>query len=259
MKVYWLDLGCLEGDKNYMYSGATRGTVDNKNAPTVWCRIPIESAYIDHPKGKILIDAGVNKGLCSSKNNPYVYNEKQTLEYQLSLCGVTPLDIDYVIVTHMHVDHIGELSKFKNAKVIVQRSELMLALFASHSTLDPSQRLSYIREDVDVEADFMVIDGDYQLFDDIRLLHLPGHTDGLQGLMLSLKDGNVIFTSDAINTSQAFGPPSMPPAKAPWDSRAWRDSVERVRRLALENKASIIFGHDEEQYFTMRKAPEYYE
>lgn len=125
--------------------------------------------------------------------------------------------------------------------------------------LDPSQRLSYIREDVDVEADFMVIDGDYQLFDDIRLLHLPGHTDGLQGLMLSLKDGNVIFTSDAINTSQAFGPPSMPPAKAPWDSRAWRDSVERVRRLALENKASIIFGHDEEQYFTMRKAPEYYE
>ena len=255
MKVYWLDLGWMEADRNYMFAGASRGTVDNKHAPSVWGRVPIERAYIDHPIGKIMIDAGVNASLRQSRLNRYVADPEQTLEYQLSLCGVKPEDIDYLIVTHMHVDHIGEIDKFKNAKVIVQRSELIQALMAAHTHSDGS----YVREDVDVDADFMVIDGDYQLADDIKLLHLPGHTDGQMGVMLTLSDGMYIFTSDAINTFEAYGPPAVAPAKAPWDSKAWRASVERVRRIVTETGVKLIFGHDQSQYFDMKKTPEYYE
>lgn len=255
MKVYLLDLGWMEADRNYMFAGASRSSVDDKNAANIWGRVPIERAYIDHPMGKIMIDAGVNKCLYSSKLNPYVHTLEQTLDYQLSLCGVTPEDIDYLIVTHMHVDHIGQIDRFKNAKVIVQRSELQQALFATHTNSDHS----FIREDVDVTADFIILDGDYQFAEDIRLVHLPGHTDGQMGVILTLSDGNYIFTSDAVNTAESYGPPAVAPAKAPWDSRAWRASVEKVRRLVAEYNAKIIFGHDQNQYFKLKKAPEYYE
>lgn len=260
MKLYWLNLGEMQLDQNYMVEGTTRGTVDQHHAVSKWCKAPIECAYIDHPKGKVIIDAGVNQtALAASPRNPYFAAKDQSIEPQLELCGVTPEEIDYVIVTHMHIDHIGELDKFKNAKVIVQRKELEQALITTHQNRDVSSRGAYVREDVDVEADFVLVDGDYLLFDDLSLLHLPGHTDGLQGVMLKMQDQTWIFASDAIFTSRSFGPPATAPAKAPWDSKAWRASVEKVRKLADSTDAKVIFGHDEEQFATLKKAPYYYE
>lgn len=257
MKLYWLSLGWMETDKNYMYAGASRATFSNQKAENIWCRVPIECAYIDHPRGKIMIDAGCNhEVLKNGENTRYFEPETDNMEHQLALCGVTPEDIDYVIITHMHVDHIGDIAKFKNAKLLVQRAEFNQAFMTVHS--ENFDGGSYVKSDVEADVKYTLIDGDYDLFPDVKIITLPGHTDGQVGVMLEMKESKLIFCSDAVNTRYNYEH-MMPPAKAPWDSKAYRASIQRVRRLAAATDATVIFGHDDEQWSTIKKAPFYYE
>lgn len=257
MKLYWLSLGWMETDKNYMYAGASRATFSKQTAENIWCKVPIECAFIDHPMGKVMIDAGCNHtALTNGENTRYFEPETDNMEHQLALCGVKPEDIDYVIITHMHVDHIGDIEKFKNAKLLVQRNEFTQAFMTVHS--ENFNGGSYIKEDVEANVKYTLIDGDYTLFPDLKIITLPGHTDGQVGVQLEMSEGTVIFCSDAINTEYNYTH-MMPPAKAPWDSKAYRASIEKVRRLQAETNAKVIFGHDFDQWQTLKKAPFYYE
>jgi len=55
------------------------------------------STYIETAKSKILIDAGLSK---------------KELELRLSLLGINPFDIDAILVTHEHTDHIQGIAQF---------------------------------------------------------------------------------------------------------------------------------------------------
>jgi glyoxylase-like metal-dependent hydrolase (beta-lactamase superfamily II) len=48
----------------------------------------------------------------------------QTLEYELARRGLAPIDIGYLIHTHVHMDHAGQDYLLPNAKILVQRKEL---------------------------------------------------------------------------------------------------------------------------------------
>jgi glyoxylase-like metal-dependent hydrolase (beta-lactamase superfamily II) len=263
MKIYFLDLGHLETDMNYAVAGTVRASVDNKAASCVWGRIPIYAVYIDHPKGKILFDTGCRKDAMSGgwsaasvKFCPYLFTPEQTIEHQLKLCGVTPEEIDYLIMSHMHLDHAGNIGLFKNAKVIVQKSEMESALLFTHTVQAIG---TYMKDEVDVDANFMLVEGDYTLFEDLRFVSLPGHSEGLMGLRLELKNsGTFLFTSDACYSAGSYGPPAMYPAKIA-DSKGFVASVEKLRKIANETNATVIFGHDDSQFAGLKKAPSFYD
>lgn len=78
-------------------------------------------------------------------------------------------------------------------------------------------------------------------------------------LMVDLpNDGTKIFTSDAVYMSDSWGPPAVGAAIV-WNNLAWLESVEKLRRIAQDKDAEVIFGHDEGQAAdTIRWAPEGY-
>ena len=61
-----------------------------------------------------------------------------SFEDALASVGRKPEDIDLIIQTHLHFDHCGNTAKCKNARVVVQKSELDFA-FATH----PSFGINY--------------------------------------------------------------------------------------------------------------------
>lgn len=58
IKVYILNNGWLECDKNAMVSGSTQGTKSQPVVTNAWIKIPVMAVFIDHPEGKILYDTG---------------------------------------------------------------------------------------------------------------------------------------------------------------------------------------------------------
>jgi glyoxylase-like metal-dependent hydrolase (beta-lactamase superfamily II) len=67
----------------------------------------------------------------------------------------------------------------------------------------------------------------------------------------------MIFTSDAIYMGDSYGPPATPAAIVN-DLGAWYASVEKIRVLAEKTNSQVIFGHDADQLWSMRRSPDGY-
>jgi N-acyl homoserine lactone hydrolase len=70
-------------------------------------------------------------------------------------------------------------------------------------------------------------------------------------------EGTMLFTSDAIYMGDSYGPPAMPAAIVN-DLGQWYASVEKLRGIAERSDANVIFGHDAEQLWSLRRSPDGY-
>ncbi len=262
IKLYFLSLGRITCDTNALVALMTRATSLD---PHPLCRFepfPVWAAYIETPGAKLLWDTGLRADCFtggepeSTKINiPISRDDNESLEHQLSLCGVSPEEIDCVIMSHLHHDHAGRINLFKNAKIVVQRREMERA--RAETQINPMG--TYLKADIDIDANWKLIDGDLNLLPGVKLLSAPGHAEGLQCLQLELDNlGTALLTSDACYTSINWGPPMRPPGVLD-DSRSYFSSLRRLHAIAEKTNATVFFGHDMAQFDTLRKAPEFYD
>jgi len=122
----------------------------------------------------------------------------------LKNAGVEPSEVEILVSTHLHWDHCGNFSLFPNAAIYVQRRELAFAVApldiflgvydAAIFNMNPKWSGSVSR--------FRLVDGDLDLFSGMRLLSLPGHTPGLQGILIPTEKGNYCIPSDTVNITE---------------------------------------------------------
>jgi glyoxylase-like metal-dependent hydrolase (beta-lactamase superfamily II) len=250
-----------------MVSFSSLATLQKNDCQHKWIKIPVYAVLIDHPTGKILYDLGCHpdamqgywpQGLLSAF--PYYYNAGQRLEEQLALTGTKPEDIKTVVLSHLHLDHAGNLHLFSHADVYVHRKDFEYGQTLVHLSPDPAKHGAYVKADLEVPVkQFHLVDKDFELAPGVEIITLPGHTPGLLGVIVHLeKDGTLIFPQDALYTRENYGPP----AKASgimYDTLAFFDSVEKVREYAKKYDARVMFSHDMEFFQTMKRAPDFYE
>ena len=119
------------------------------------------------------------------------------VERSLAEAGVTPSDIDTVIFTHLHNDHASNTDIFKdtNTTFIFQRDEwkcLLDPLPAMRVRGD--YKLELIEELRNMKC--LMIDGDMDFTDGIRLFKTPGHTLGHQSLAVRTEEGMKVVVGD---------------------------------------------------------------
>ncbi len=130
-KVYLLDGGSLVLDGYHVYWN--RG-------PGGEIRFPVYSILVEHDEGRLLIDTGfdydhVMKVLPFEKP---MQTPEQTIPGALKLIGLEPKDIDVVVNSHFHFDHVGGNKYFPHAKKICHRDEIKEA-----ATPQPFEVLGY--------------------------------------------------------------------------------------------------------------------
>jgi len=267
VKVYILDNGVLDCDENWMVAMSVVGTRSDPTPRTRWVRIPVYAVLIDHPDGKILYDTGCPPDAMSGywpkglrEAFPYSFEPAQGFGAQLALTGTRPEDVKTVVISHLHLDHAGNLSLFKHADVYVTRREFEHAQAVVHASPDPAAHGAYVRADLDVPLKQVhMVDDDCEIASGVEMICLPGHTPGLAGLVVHApRSGALIFPQDALYTPRNYGPP----AKASGimhDSIAFFRSIEKVRRLARLRNARVMFSHDMDFFRTMKRAPEFYD
>ena len=124
----------------------------------------------------------------------------QSFKEALAKVGCGPDDIDIVIQTHLHMDHIYNTSKCGNAVIYVQKKELEFAL-----NPHPIFEITYPR-DIIKNLNFKVIDGEKTILPGISVMPVPGHTPGCQAVIIDTAEGKAVI-SGFCSIMENFYPP----------------------------------------------------
>lgn len=195
--------------------------------------------YIEGTREKILVDAGDNADFHAR----YVGTrptEIQTLDQGLDKLGISFSDIDLIILTHLHFDHVAQASRFPKARVLIQRDELQFA-----QNPHPAAAWPYCKEFFD-GLNFEVVRGDTKISDEVSVISTPGHTPGGQSVAIKTAQGLAIIAG-LCTVRDNFEPPPREtlPVIAPGIHTNALEAYDSILRIK-ETADIVISLHDSE-------------
>lgn len=216
---------------------------------------------IVHPKGNLLWDTGLSDELALKEGGVSVgegmfhLRVQNTLASQLKKINLTPNDIDYVALSHLHFDHTGNLNLFRNAQVLIQKEEYQAAFSSQAKELhfDPSS-YSKIKKN-----QFKEIKGSYDIFGDksVVIHAAKGHTPGHQVLLVNLKEeGPIVLSGDLFHFEKNRDHKRIPDLN--YDKQQSMQAIHKIENLVNQKKAKFWIQHDYDQNLTIRHSPNYY-
>lgn len=154
---------------------------------------------VDTGSKRIIIDTGY-------------LGEDGILTDSLSARGLTPTDIDFVVNTHLHLDHCGCNLMFRQSVFYADKKE------------NPP---AYFRDAVDGK----------ELSPGVKFLSTPGHTEGSLSVVVKADGKTYAIVGDAIPTVENYE--TMAPPVINIDPRLAKESMKRILKIA----DIIVPGH----------------
>lgn len=229
-----------------------------------WLAIPVPSYLIVHPKGTALFDTGLETAL-QSKDPATVdaalgvsagyalptFAAGEDIAARLREFGVDPDRIDFLINSHLHLDHCGGNVAIPNARLVIQKRE-----WEASRTPELIQQNYYMPRQYDLGHDRLTVDGEHDLFGDGSVVLLPtfGHTPGHQSLRVRLADGDVILAADACYLRETLESMLLPDPAVAANSSAMRENYEFLTRVEQQG-CLVVFGHDPDQWQHLNSGP----
>jgi glyoxylase-like metal-dependent hydrolase (beta-lactamase superfamily II) len=177
---------------------------------------------LDAGEGPIVVDCGMRdprRAVDIHRLGPHSCSAEQSVPAQLKLHGVEAADVKTLILTHLHYDHCGQCAQLPNARIIVQRRELMAAAAPMGPAALPigGKSLFYDRADVAELVDPLwerleLLEGDCDPCPGIEcVLYEDTHTPGHQCVFVETEQGTAAIVGDIarkvdLNIRQAIPP-----------------------------------------------------
>jgi glyoxylase-like metal-dependent hydrolase (beta-lactamase superfamily II) len=208
--------------------------------------LSIHALLVQAPGVKLIVDTciGNDKPRGLTLNNPLSTAFLQLL----AEAGAPREKIDYVVCTHLHVDHVGWntmlvggkwVPTFPHARYLIGRAEY------EHWSSDQSDK-----EQTEVMGDSVkpifdagladMVEMDHCIAPEIRLMPTPGHTPGHVSVVIESKGETAVITGDMIHHPIQMAHPNW---ATPYDSN--RRAAEETRRAMLKDwseKPVLVIG-----------------
>ena len=185
----------------------------------------------------LLWDTGVDGSLAGKPKDKQGTFLKETIATQLSRIGLKPANISYVGISHYHYDHTGQLADFPDATLLQGKADWDIV------KVWPPAEPRY-RRWLSGGGKLELVEGDKDVFGDgsVKMIDLPGHTEGHHALLVNLASGPVLISGDQYHFTQnrtVGGVPSFNVNRA--DTLA---SHDRFEKLARNLKAKVVIQHE---------------
>jgi glyoxylase-like metal-dependent hydrolase (beta-lactamase superfamily II) len=204
--------------------------------------VPFAMCVARSPSQVVVLDAGfVNQKLGEA------YGARDWIEYAplLAEVGVSPDEVGFVTLSHLHFDHAGGTSRFPKAKFILQRRELEFA--AGAMPHNSAAKGAFTAEDVlaavqlNWQGRMLLVDGDVEgVVPGVDVYLTPGHTAGTMTVCLDTTKGRICYSSDAVYTYRNIDEDI--PLGLALDSYQAVESFKKIRSLLRGGK--LIPGHE---------------
>jgi glyoxylase-like metal-dependent hydrolase (beta-lactamase superfamily II) len=266
MKLYVFSSGALTVGKHILQNLGPQDTI----------QVPVGFFVVMHPKGNVLFDTGNNDKIITDPSywGPFmkalapVVTPDVAIDAQLGKIGLKPDDIKYVVAGHLHLDHGGNVGKFPNSTLVVQKDEIRNAFWPEPGTAGPyitgdvAPLRSGFGEPMANKGKMVQLEGDLDIFGDgsVVVKRSVGHTPGSQMLLVRLpKTGPIILTSDNVYLRENVEKNIPPNITLAYDPAGILRAYEWIRYMQATEKADFFTAHDPDAFKALKKPPEFYE
>ena len=218
--------------------------------------LPIHTWVIEHPEGNILIDTGENKQVnekgyfACDKINGAVYrtilrfsvNAEDELPSLLANINMTPEDIRWVVLTHLHLDHVDGAQFFSQSEFVINKTEYKVNSPGHLRCLLPNwfrpSTIDYTKSRLPgFDQSFALTKSK-----DVLLIPTPGHTYGHQSVVLDTGQQFLVFAGDASFNQQQVLDNKV--AGVCSDKKQARQTIERFRLMGMQHPTVYLPSHD---------------
>lgn len=249
VRLYALNGGMVKVNKLEIFSQDTTYTGQTKTFADAFY-------IIEHPKGRLLWDAGLAEGLVGQEpfttpDGAFTVSRKDSIISQLKELNLTPKDFDFISVSHTHFDHTGSASKFAKSIWLVQETEYNFITSEEQKKGDNYKAISNLEK-------VQKIKGDYDVFGDGKVVikAMPGHTPGHQVLFLKLENaGNILLTGDLYHFQENRDSRGVPSFN--YDVDITLKSMDAFETFAEKNNADVYIQHSQKDFNRLPKYPKY--
>lgn len=185
--------------------------------------LPVSAYLIEHPKGKVLIDAGWDTKYASErpkqllgmvdKISAPIIEANEGIDSKLKEVCLEPKDIDHIFISHMDFDHTSGLRLLKGAKDIRCSVEEWRACNKfSLRYIDTWTGICNVETFAYTQSGIGPVGRSYDVFRDgtLLLVHTPGHSHGLFSVMIRGATRYIVLGNDAAYLPQSFSEHKIP-------------------------------------------------
>jgi glyoxylase-like metal-dependent hydrolase (beta-lactamase superfamily II) len=189
----------------------------------------------------IMIDTGFTRAVAEQRGRTFLRCPVESL----SELSISPEEVDDVILTHMHYDHVGNFDRLPKAQFHLQEREIHYAVGKymrfprlAHS-FEVDDVCGIVRMNYDRRVTFY--DGDAELVPGVRVHRAGGHSAGLQFVSVHTARGWVVLASDVTHFYENME--SGRPYTTAFHIGEMLEGFERLRAVAGSDDR-IVPGHD---------------
>lgn len=253
MNLYSINTGYFKLDGGAMF-GVVPKSIWNKLNPADdknLCSWAMRSLLIEDEGKLILIDNGIGDKQDAKFMGHYYLHGDDSLDKSLAKHGFSKDDITDVVLTHLHFDHCGGsiikegdklLPAFKNATYWSNEKHWNWAVKPNDR-----EKASFLKENIlpiqeSGQLKFSSTEEGVQLFDNIKLRFVNGHTDAMMLPQISYKGKTIVFMADLLPAAAHIPIPYV----MAYDMFPLTTLNEKKSFLleAVENDYILFFEHD---------------
>ncbi|GAB2981921.1 MBL fold metallo-hydrolase [Mucilaginibacter puniceus] len=254
MKLHTINTGLFKLDGGAMF-GVVPKTIWSKTNPADennLCTLAMRCLLIEDGDRLILIDTGIGNKQDPKFLSYYYLHGDDSIEGSLAALGFSTDDITDVILTHLHLDHVGGAIKrdgetltptFKNATYWSNQQHWDWAI-------NPNERekASFLKENIlplqqSGQLQFIEVQDGVTFTDNIHIRFVSGHTEAMMLPLIIYKEKTILYVADLVPTTGHIPLPYIPaydmfPLKTLAEKKIFlNEAVEKEFILFLEHDA----------------------